>query len=193
MAWCTNTGLQAILGFSAEEKIHLLWLFHSALIKHGWSFLLSFRRSWTPSVEPFPCFCKFQDDPIWIFSSMGFICVFKFQYKSVHTQMYFSEGILLLLLLLFCCYNCSSQLVILTLSGSGLAKWQKPKFLNNKLSIQKSPGSVLEIMCLNYSIFSSVSNIRFLKLFVNQAKVTEWNINMIYENRSLHQDLLFWH
>lgn len=144
-------------------------------------------------MEPFPRFCKFQDDPIWIFSSMGFICVFKYQYKSGHTQMYFSEGfkILLLLLLLFCCYNCSSQLVILTLSGSGLTKWQNPKFLNNKLSIQKSPVSVFQIMCLNYSIFSTVSNFEFLKLFVNQAKVTEWNIT--YKNRGLHQDLLFLH
>lgn len=144
-------------------------------------------------MEVFPRFCKFQDDPIWIFSSMGFICVFKYQYKSGHNQMYFSEGfkILLLLLLLFCCYNCSSQLVTLILSGSGLTKWQNPKFLNNKLSIQKSPVSVFQIMCLNYSIFSTVSNFRFLKLFVNQEKVTEWNI--IYKNRSLHQDLLFLH
>lgn len=101
MAWCSNTGLQAILGFLLE-KIQLLWLFHSALIKLGWSFVVSFRRSWTPSVEASPCFYKLQDDPIRIFSSTGFICVFKYQYKSMHTQMYFFEGFKnLLLLLLF--------------------------------------------------------------------------------------------
>lgn len=129
MAWCSNTGLQAIVVFLLEKRFN-----YSDCFTHPLQNLAGVLYCLSEEVELLQwrllhAFASFRMTPYeYLVPPASFV------HLSASTNQCILKCVSLKILKMYYCYS-SSQLVILTLSGSDLAKWQKK---NTEVTISPS-------------------------------------------------------